>query len=64
MGTLRGTGIIVANVGNGGLGGGGGGRVAIYHKDITAFDVSKITASGGTPNGQNGTVFIQQSAAP
>src|SRR3990172_10435331 len=37
---------------------------AIYHKDITAFDVSKITASGGTPNGQNGTVFIQQSAAP
>jgi len=64
VGTLRGTGIIVANGGNGGLGGGGGGRVAIYHKDITAFDVSKITASGGTPNGQNGTVFIQQSAAP
>ncbi|MBI3001180.1 MAG: RHS repeat protein [Deltaproteobacteria bacterium] len=59
VGTLRGTGVIVANGGNGGLNGGGGGRITMYYKDITGFDQSRITASAGTPNGQNGTVFLQ-----
>ncbi len=71
VGTLQGTGQIRANGGNGDRGaGGGGGRVAVYYQDVVGFDLTKVTAFGGTdvrgqqPNGQNGTVLTQQRTFP
>ena len=48
-----------------GNGSGGGGRIAVYHRDATAFDLNtQMTALGGietgSPNGQDGTVFEEQ----
>jgi len=69
-GTLSGAGQITANGGDGvstsgfGVGGGGGGRVAVYYQDATGFDLAIVSVSGGlgdsAPNGQDGTVFLQQ----
>ena len=74
VGTLSGTGQIRANGQDGkdrantGGGGGGGGRIAIYFQNMTAFNAASISAlggpgKGGQPNGQNGTVQIQQGLA-
>ncbi|OGV75042.1 MAG: hypothetical protein A3K18_14425 [Lentisphaerae bacterium RIFOXYA12_64_32] len=59
VGTLLGAGTISANGGNtthdGGSG--GGGRVAIYYDTLdAAFDVSKVTAHGGSGWGEAGAV--------
>ena len=69
-GTLSGSGSISANGSNGtqsGGGGGGGGRVAVYYGNATGFNLSNITVGGGTgsgaPNGQNGTIHLQQQIA-
>jgi YD repeat-containing protein len=69
VGTLRGSGTISANGGRGGPlfaggPGGGGGRVAVYYHDAVEFDLTKVTAFGGSgfgsgPSGQNGTVFVE-----
>ncbi|HEV8719169.1 MAG TPA: tandem-95 repeat protein [Candidatus Binatia bacterium] len=70
VGTLSGSGSISANGSSGtqsGGGGGGGGRVAVYYGNATAFNLSNMTALGGTgsgaPNGQNGTIHVQQQIA-
>jgi hypothetical protein len=64
---LSGTGQIRANGGNSSYVGraGGGGRIAIYYRDATAFNLSNVTALAGTGGieGQNGTVFAQQQTA-
>ena len=62
------TGAITANGGSGSdywATGGGGGRVAVYYDDISGFDISNITAHGGTAsyrgtpaNGAAGTVYL------
>jgi hypothetical protein len=44
------------------------GRVAVYFQVATGFDLSRITAfgglgNGGQPNGQNGTVHVEQTLA-
>ena len=66
-GTLRGTGLVRANGGRGQFygGGGGGGRIAIYFQDATGFDFAGVAAIGGAgsdgrPNGQNGTIHLEQ----
>ena len=74
VGTLSGTGQIRANGQDGkdrantGGGGGGGGRIAIHFQNMTGFNAASISAlggpgKGGQPNGQNGTVQIQQGLA-
>ena len=70
VGTLQGTGTIIANGGNGGgrasgavPSGGGGGRVAIFFQDATGFDLSNASATGGGPDGQDGTVHLEQTLA-
>jgi hypothetical protein len=70
VGTLSGTGTISANGSSGtpsGGGGGGGGRVAVYYGNATGFNLSNVTVIGGTgsgaPNGQNGTIHLQQQIA-
>src|SRR5437660_6620990 len=74
VGTLTGTGQIKANGQDGkdrantGGGGGGGGRIAVYFQSMTGFNASSISAlggpgKGGQPNGQNGTVQLQQQIA-
>jgi len=65
VGTLNGGGQITANGDSGQRdSGGGGGRIAIYYQDAAGFDLTKVTALGGTgrdaPNGQDGSVFTQQ----
>ena len=69
-GTLAGTGQIAARGGNGlpSSGGGGGGRIAIYYSDATGFNLgTQVLATAGTgngaPNGQNGTIHLQQQVA-
>ena len=69
-GILAGTGQIVARGGNGlpSSGGGGGGRIAIYYSDATGFNLgTQVLATAGTgngaPNGQNGTIHLQQQVA-
>ncbi len=70
VGTLRGNGQIRADGQEGkgrvniGGGGGGGGRIAVYYQVISGFDLTKISAFGGTgnggqPNGAAGTVYLQ-----
>jgi len=70
VGTLSGAGSISAHGSSGtqsGGGGGGGGRVAVYYGSASAFNLSNIAALGGTgsgaPNGQNGTIHVQQQIA-
>ena len=74
VGTLTGGGQIRANGQDGkdrantGGGGGGGGRIAVYFQNMTGFNASSISAlggpgKGGQPNGQNGTVQLQQQVA-
>jgi hypothetical protein len=67
VGTISGTGQIRAHGGNSSYSGGagGGGRIAIYYRDASAFNMSNVTALGGTGGfeGQNGTVFAQQQGA-
>lgn len=73
VGTLSGSGQIRANGGNGvgtqSGGGGGGGRIAVYYQNGVGFNFSNVTAAGGQgrpgggPNGQNGTVHLQQQMA-
>jgi len=74
VGTLTGTGQIRANGQEGkdranfGGGGGGGGRIAVYFQNMAGFNASAISAlgglgKGGLPNGQNGTVQLQQQVA-
>ena len=74
VGTLTGTGQIRANGQDGkdranfGGGGGGGGRIAVYFQNMAGFNASSISAlgglgKGGQPNGQNGTVQLQQQVA-
>ena len=74
VGTLTGSGQIRANGQDGkdranfGGGGGGGGRIAVYFQNMTGFNASSISAlgglgKGGQPNGQNGTVQLQQQVA-
>ena len=74
VGTLTGSGQIRANGQDGkdraniGGGGGGGGRIALYFQNMTGFNASSISAlggpgKGGQPNGQNGTVQLQQQVA-
>ena len=43
----------------------GGGGIAAYDQTIAAFNMSNVTALGGTGgiSGQNGTVFVQQQGA-
>ena len=53
---------------NTGGGGGGGGRVAVYFQNMSGFNAASISAlggpgKGGQPNGQNGTVQVQQGMA-
>ncbi|HRZ92800.1 MAG TPA: hypothetical protein P5022_07825, partial [Candidatus Paceibacterota bacterium] len=57
---LAGSGLVSANGGApcAGGGGGGGGHVALYTFDATAFDLDRITAAGGLPNGQPGSRFF------
>jgi RHS repeat-associated protein len=71
VGTISGTGTISVN-GSGGFvpaggGGGGGGRVAVYYQNASAFNLTNVTAAGGlgagSPNGQDGTVHIEQQIA-
>src|SRR5262245_47171384 len=67
VGTLSGAGLISAKGGNGSNsgGGGGGGRIAFYYRNLTGFNLSNVTAFGGTgsntpnPNGGAGTVYLQ-----
>jgi RHS repeat-associated protein len=74
VGSLTGTGQIRANGQDGkdranfGGGGGGGGRIAVYFQNMTGFNAASISAlgglgKGGQPNGQNGTVQLQQQIA-
>jgi hypothetical protein len=70
VGTLQGIGRITANGGNGARSSGaGGGRVAIYYQNAIGFDLSRVTSrvtatggvgTGGHPNGQNGTIHLEQ----
>lgn len=57
---LAGAGLVSANGGApwAGGGGGGGGHVAVYTFDATAFDLDRITAIGGLPNGIEGSRFF------
>ncbi|MEM6998510.1 MAG: hypothetical protein AAF419_01560, partial [Pseudomonadota bacterium] len=67
VGNLSGTGIIEANGGwtqesVSSVGGGGGGRVAIYYDTNIDFNLSTITATGGTGGfqaGEPGTVYTE-----
>jgi RHS repeat-associated protein len=70
VGTLTGAGQIAARGGNGlpSSGGGGGGRIAIYYSNATGFNLgTQVLVTGGTgngaPNGQNGTIHLQQQIA-
>jgi RHS repeat-associated protein len=74
VGILSGTGQIRTNGQDGkdranfGGGGGGGGRIAVYFQNMAGFNASAISAlgglgKGGLPNGQNGTVQLQQQIA-
>jgi RHS repeat-associated protein len=68
VGTVAGVGQIAARGGNGLAfsGGGGGGRIAIYYSVASGFDfASQVLATGGTgsPNGQNGTIHLEQRIA-
>jgi hypothetical protein len=66
VGTISGTGQIRAHGGNSSYAGGaGGGRIAIYYRDASAFNMSNVSALAGTGGiaGQNGTVFLQQQSA-
>ncbi len=70
VGTLTGSGLIAVRGGNGmpSSGGGGGGRIAIYYADATGFNLAtQVLVTGGTgngaPNGQNGTIHLQQQIA-
>src|SRR6185503_4438418 len=67
VGTIAGSGSISANGSQGFQvsGGGGGGRVAVYYLNNAGFNFANSTALGGagSPNGQNGTVHIQQQTA-
>jgi len=70
VGTLHGTGTIIANGGNAGgrvsgsvPSGGGGGRVAVFFQDATGFDLSMVSATGGAADGQDGTVHLEQTFA-
>ena len=73
VGNLRGTGQIRAGGGPGnvhftGGSGGGGGRVAIYYADATDFNLgTQVLVPGGAgrnaPNGQNGTIYLEQTFA-
>ena len=75
VGLLRGSGSLQAN---GGIGkclvdyggfGGGGGRVALYYKEASSFDLNRVTAYGGNSpcnnpgevyrNGGAGTVYLK-----
>ena len=70
VGTLAGNGQITAGGGigrsrPGRFGGGGGwGRIAVYYQSAPTFNFAGISAAGGAgsaaPNGQDGTVFLQQ----
>jgi YD repeat-containing protein len=65
--SLSGTGAIEASGAMGIFGGGGGGgRVAVSAGDFTGFDVSRITALGGTADynypGGPGTVYLRNSS--
>ncbi len=70
VGTLSGVGSMSVNgsaaTTNGG-GGGGGGRIAVYYQSATGFNLANVSALGGTgsgaPNGQNGTVYLEQTFA-
>jgi RHS repeat-associated protein len=69
-GMLSGTGSISANGSSStpsGGGGGGGGRIAVYYQNAASFNLASILAAGGSgsgaPNGQNGTVHLQQQVA-
>ena len=67
--TLSGTGQITAAGGNGPFGGGGGGgRIAVYYQTNSGFNFGLVTATGGLggggrPNGNTGTVHLQQQIA-
>lgn len=50
VGTLRGTGEITADGGDGSFSGGGGGRVAVYYQDAADFDLIKDNRRGRTRN--------------
>ena len=65
VGTLSGNGAITANGGAGDhdRGGGGGGRIALYYDNLQGFDLSKVTAQGGSAPlsqaGGAGTVYLK-----
>ena len=70
VGVLSGTGSLQANGGKGNCGyGGGGGRVALYYREASGFDLSRVTAYGGGSfcagpwevqrNGSAGTVYLK-----
>ena len=68
VGTLTGTGQIAARGGNGLAfsGGGGGGRIAVSYANASGFSLgTQVLVSGGSgaPNGQNGTINLQQQMA-
>ncbi len=61
--TLAGSGSVTANGGNGDGygGGGGGGRIAIYYNTLSNFDLSQVSANGGTGgwiSSEKGTTFL------
>ena len=72
VGTLSGGGTISANGGEASSaykypnnGGGGGGRVAVYYQTLSGFDLSQVTALGGSFSGaagagSPGTVYLDQ----
>jgi hypothetical protein len=66
-GTISGTGSVSANGSQASQvgGGGGGGRIAIYYQTNSGFNLSNVSAVGGSggPAGQNGTVHVQQQIA-
>ena len=70
VGLLSGAGQIAARGGNGqpNSGAGGGGRIAIYYSSATGFNfATQVFVTGGTvngaPNGQDGTIYLQQQLA-
>jgi RHS repeat-associated protein len=69
-GVLSGTGSITARGSSStpsGGGGGGGGRIAVYYQSAASFSMANVVAAGGSgsgaPNGQNGTIHLQQQLA-
>jgi hypothetical protein len=72
--TLTGSGTIHANGGSGQSStssGGGGGRIAIYYQDAPDFDLTRVTAYGGTTsynysaqNGSAGSVYLEKKGSP